>query len=134
MGSTSLCDLTKNRFSHNRQEPATTSIMTTSANVAFTGKRLLHVRFNPTVETREIPPVDLATKRAMYYSKREIEKFIALHYMEEMISILAFAYEVPEKDPRLSLHLGFDKPKTNQGNDCRRRVHDSNSHHLRVVL
>lgn len=131
---TSCCDvllfaLFSNELPHN----ATSSIMTTTTtNAKKSANR--HVRFHSTVEIREIPPIDPAMKRVMYYSRRDIERFIAHHYMEEMISILAFAYEVPQRDPLLSLHLGFDQPPKSNNSGCRLRMNDSNSHGARMVL
>lgn len=133
---TSCCDallfaLFSNELPHN----ATSSIMTTTTTTTTNAKSASrNVRFDPTVEIREIPPIDPATKRAIYYSRRDIERFIAHHYMEEMIGILAFAYEVPQRDPLLSLHLGFDQPPKSNNSGCRRRVKDSNSQGARMVL
>jgi hypothetical protein len=65
------------------------------------------VRFDTdNIVVHEIPVLDRQMKQELFYSaRREIDSFIALHYMEEMIGLLAFNSEVPMQ----GLWLGRNK-------------------------
>lgn len=71
------------------------------------------VRFDTrNVTTYEIPALDGRAIRSgeLFYSRRDIEAFIALHYMEEMIGLLAFETEEAIQDQSLvSMIMGYGK-------------------------
>lgn len=69
------------------------------------------VRFDTNnVTTHEIPALDGRSIRSgeLFYSRRDIESFIAVHYMEEMIGLLAFVTEESTQNHSLvSMLMGF---------------------------
>jgi hypothetical protein len=72
------------------------------------------VRFDTdNIVVHEIPATDRHMKHELFYSRRDIESFTALHYMEEMIGLLAFSSEVPKQDPLVSLIMGFGSDERN---------------------